>query len=49
MDTVPRIVTGTLCSLHLQDSSKLGKREIIGSFLTEILLALKEVIDCIFF
>jgi ribosomal RNA-processing protein 12 len=33
----------------LKDSSKLGKREIIGSFLTEILLALKEVIDCIFF
>ncbi|EEE57921.1 hypothetical protein OsJ_08619 [Oryza sativa Japonica Group] len=26
----------------LKDSSKLGKREIIGSFLTEILLALKE-------
>lgn len=44
-----RVVTRTLHFLGLQDSSKLRKREIVSSFLTEILLALKEVIETVYY
>ena len=33
----------------LQDPSKLRKREIVSSFLTEILLALKEVTEIVYY
>lgn len=44
-----RVVTRTLHFLGLQDSSKLRKREIVSWFLTEILLALKEVIETVYY
>lgn len=38
-----RVVTRTCALVCLQDSSMVRKRDIISSFITEILLALKEV------